>query len=605
MLLVTVAPASVPPYTAPVTPQEQQVSTTWNGAGTPRTASAQHVLPRWHTDGPEENVDYIFLFGEEKKFIVQVATVVGACISLSLVTIAFLWLIMLLILGDWMRALCTHTCICQAAGYLIQMGTEISDFSVLFISIHGATQIFKPPVTVAGRDDRLYKYRRWIYAFILIVPQVFASLPFIGDGKGVGYLSQGAFCTLPIRPIWYRLALAWIPRLLIWFTILGLAVAIYVHVHREFRDFSEAFRRHSTTSTDFLSDTPDGSPTNSEKRRDSSPNISPRRHSLDPGMEQRPTEDPAPVEPVIERPQPTQTGQYSYVDAVTDQYRNNDFGSSVIPLPAPAAPTAGRRNSRVRIEIPTGIAAPDTEVEVNINNTRRKSFSDSLRSWRSTIRETCANPVGHRPSLPISVNSERTDVTGRNSIWQLSAFFNTSRRSSDSAKNTASRARHHTFSSSLRAERKLVRRTSEPIDARMAQKRSNIRRQLRQVFVYPLVYICLWLIPFTALCLAYNPRYARRPPFVLNMLSNFCPCFIGAVNVVVFSWREKPWRYIHNNPSRGFWQSFCFWREDLDDDNFNSEYYRQRRRRSSGADSNKRWNENTYVENKGGTGDGV
>ncbi|KAH7043260.1 G protein-coupled glucose receptor regulating Gpa2-domain-containing protein, partial [Macrophomina phaseolina] len=449
-----------------------------------------------------------------KKFIVQVATVVGACISLSLVTIAFLWfvrmrkrfrhkLIMLLILGDWMRALSyvvfvcvsfthgtisTHTCICQAAGYLIQMGTEISDFSVLFISIHGATQIFKPPVTVAGRDDRLYKYRRWIYAFILIVPQVFASLPFIGDGKGVGYLSQGAFCTLPIRPIWYRLALAWIPRLLIWFTILGLAVAIYVHVHREFRDFSEAFRRHSTTSTDFLSDTPDGSPTNSDKRRDSSPNISPRRHSLDPGMEQQPTEDPAPVEPVIERPQPTQTGQYSYVDA------------------------------------------------------------------------TCANPVGHRPSLPISVNSERTDVTGRNSIWQLSAFFNTSRRSSDSAKNTASRARHHTFSSSLRAERKLVRRTSEPIDARMAQKRSNIRRQLRQVFVYPLVYICLWLIPFTALCLAYNPRYARRPPFVLNMLSNFCPCFIGAVNVVVFSWREKPWRYIHNNPSRGFWQSFCFWR---------------------------------------------
>lgn len=57
---------------------------------------------------------------------------------------------MMLILGDWARSLWfvvfavvsfrrgtieTHTRICQAAGYLIQMGTEISGQTALFLSV--------------------------------------------------------------------------------------------------------------------------------------------------------------------------------------------------------------------------------------------------------------------------------------------------------------------------------------------------------------------------------------------------------------------------------------------------------------------------------------
>ncbi|GME57208.1 glucose receptor git3 [Neofusicoccum parvum] len=156
-----------------------------------------------------------------------------------------------------------------------------------------------------------------------------------------------------------------------------------------------------------------------------------------------------------------------------------------------------------------------------------------------------------------------------------------------------SRSRSRTWSSSTRrASQKLPRRDSvNPMNQPLAQKRAHIRRQLRQVFVYPLVYIVMWLVPFVALCVTYNDRYASRPPFLLNTFSNFCLCFIGAVNAIAFSFREKPWRHIPQNYNRSFWGSFCFWRR-LDEDD---EDYRSHRRRHSSINS-KRWSESTYVD---------
>lgn len=522
---------------------------------------------------------------------------------------------MLLILGDWTRALWylvfaivsfkrgtiyTHTRVCQIAGYLIQMATEISgqalaalsicvrpltraDLSVLFISIHGATQIFKPPVSIAGGDDRLYKYRHWIYAFILLVPQIFASLPF-ADPRGAGYLSQGAFCTLPIRPIWYRLVLAWIPRLCIWFTILGLAIAIYTHVHREFSNFSEAFRHHSTTSTSFLSETLDGSPPMTERRRGSSPDIGLHRPSVDRG-DQAPDVTSASAD-VLTRPRPAHTRQISSVDPIS----TNDTSPNALPLPT-TGPPEGRRNSRVRIEVPASPVGLGPESEPGNPSGKRKSFSESLRSWRGPSKEAYDNQH-NRSSLPNSLYSER-QTPSRNSVL---ALFSSSRRVSDGAKSMSSgrsRIRSRTFSSTSRAERKPSRRVSDPMEAQMRHKRAHIRRQLRQVFVYPLVYICMWLMPFVALCITYNSKLAKRPPFIINTLNNFCLCFIGAVNSIVFSLRERPWRHIEGNPSRRFWSSFCFGcnkDDDLEYDDDSLPSHRQRRHSN-------RWSGSTCVTN--------
>jgi len=75
----------------------------------------------------------------------------------------------------------------------------------------------------------LSRYRIAVIVLWITVPAFMAALAFIHSTKA-GYLSQGAFCTLPIRPFWYRLALAWIPRYLILTFVFVTAVRIYLHV---------------------------------------------------------------------------------------------------------------------------------------------------------------------------------------------------------------------------------------------------------------------------------------------------------------------------------------------------------------------------------------
>ncbi|KAF1993705.1 hypothetical protein P154DRAFT_381170, partial [Amniculicola lignicola CBS 123094] len=157
-------------------------------------------------------------------------------------------LIMLLIFGDLMKAtwlflfamvsivhgtIRTHSSFCQASGFLVHYGTEMN-YAVLVIAVHSAIQVFRPSQTV--RSDGLYPYRYYVYAGALCIPATMAGLAFVNPHWG--YMSQGAFCSLPLRPFWYRLALAWIPRYMIAIIILSLAVAIYTHVGFEFRAFS-------------------------------------------------------------------------------------------------------------------------------------------------------------------------------------------------------------------------------------------------------------------------------------------------------------------------------------------------------------------------------
>ena len=64
-----------------------------------------------------------------------------------------------------------------------------------------------------------------------------ASLAFIDTS--FPYVSSRVFCYLPTRPIWYRLALSWIPRYLIIITILVVYLSIYVHAKLKFEAFEE------------------------------------------------------------------------------------------------------------------------------------------------------------------------------------------------------------------------------------------------------------------------------------------------------------------------------------------------------------------------------
>ena len=69
-------------------------------------------------------------------------------------------------------------------------------------------------------------------------------------------MSQGTYCYLPARPIWYRLALAWVPRYLILSTILSIYLAVYLYTKSKFGDFDAKFTNNSFTSEDATQHSP-------------------------------------------------------------------------------------------------------------------------------------------------------------------------------------------------------------------------------------------------------------------------------------------------------------------------------------------------------------
>ncbi|KAI9649771.1 G protein-coupled receptor gpr1 [Ciborinia camelliae] len=92
----------------------------------------------------------------------------------------------------------------------------------------------------------------------------------------------------------------------------------------------------------------------------------------------------------------------------------------------------------------------------------------------------------------------------------------------------------------------------------MIRTREKIGRQLRFLFIYPLVYLGMWIIPFVFHVLQFNDDLAVNPPFALSILSTIFICVQGAVDCWLFSTREKPWRHIPGTDG-SFFGSLKFW----------------------------------------------
>jgi G protein-coupled receptor GPR1 len=95
-------------------------------------------------------------------------------------------------------------------------------------------------------------------------------------------------------------------------------------------------------------------------------------------------------------------------------------------------------------------------------------------------------------------------------------------------------------------------------DAELLRVRIQIQRQLRFLFIYPLVYIGMWIVPFASHVLQYNDKYAVNPPFELQCATTVFACSQAAIDCWLFSTREKPWRQIPSG-NGGFWESLKFW----------------------------------------------
>jgi hypothetical protein len=337
-----------------------------------------------------------------------------------------------------------------------------SDFAVLCIAVHSALQVFRP--SNALHSDGLYPYRYYVYVGALLIPAAMSALAFINPRWG--YMSQGPYCSLPLRPFWYRLALQWIPRYLITVIILGLAIAIYAHVGFEFRILS--FSVH-----------------------ENKPSISTLTPILSTGNQ----------------------GKGSTIDPEMSQYQvsQSPRGSSAISMIG-----TSRRAS--------GVASVD-------DHTARAS----------SITER-PHPVDHLYMLPeLQVHDTENAANASSVANRKRAPLHNSEKSSEGNASPCTDA------------------PSEHLQRQQAQKRARIHRQLRLMFIYPIVYVLVWLVPFINHCMTYEDRFAAHPVYWLTFVNVICVTSMGAIDCLIFSLRERPWRHIPSSDG-SFTGSFTWWR---------------------------------------------
>ncbi|OWP06462.1 hypothetical protein B2J93_9235 [Marssonina coronariae] len=419
---------------------------------------------------------------------------------------------------------------CQINGFMTALGIEASDFAVLMIAIHSALYIFRP--RSSGSEGGLYPYRRLAYILWIVFPVLMASLAFLNHRHA--YVSEGTYCYLPVRPFWYRLALDWIPRYIIFLIILAIYASIYFYVGYKFKDFERLTNRAPGNDRDSRWSL-EKWPKNSRGRERATVPPTPHLtcHGLLPGARRD-----ALTETVARKP------SVSTMDSYISQ---------------PIFPPPGPHRFMWR-----SFSAPDNPSPTPLSE-------GSLAEEDSFEGPSAPRPLPPTFALPISPpdESDLSEMASRATSWRDNFVhrFSPHNASNDTAAKRsvvdifAVLRRHPDRSSTSTAVSRLRLTNSRGqtvADAELARTRDKIHRQLRFLFIYPLVYIGMWILPFVSHGLQYSDRFAIDPPFAITCCTTISICMQAAVDAWLFSTREKPWRHIPGTDG-GFWVSFKFW----------------------------------------------
>lgn len=488
----------------------------------------------------------------QQRHTIQVMATATSAVSITAAICALYWfcmmrrnfrrdLVLLLVVGDFWKSLwfliyaavtfargpiSTHSAFCQGSGYLLQMGIMMCDVAIFFMSLHMCLQIFPPHNSFLGSDG-LYRIRYGVVVAWIFVPNLSASLAFLNHGStGPAYQAAGAFCTLPVRPFWYRLALSWVPRYLNWIFVMGVAIRIYSHVGKEFRVFGHERDRSSSMSMPGTSSIDRVMHEALEKARrksmvagnfDVEKQVS--NDNVAPDESVAPDETVAPDEISVHRTRSKRSPPESVVSSgrrPSPPDWSGTFGFSGEPLTGPRSTKSQPTSRRGSKQIGQGITAEDFAPPPPLDPNRHRGSITTLGS----VRSSNAPSITFDGAAVLAPIREDKRATGDSS-------------GSSTAHDTA---------------------------AQMAtNRRRAIQRQLRLLFIYPIVYMILWTIPFAYHSMSYSDHFAQHPVYILSALNTFCQCFLGFADVVIFSWREKPWRHIPGSDGT-FMGSFYFWR---------------------------------------------
>ena len=99
------------------------------------------------------------------------------------------------------------------------------------------------------------------------------------------------------------------------------------------------------------------------------------------------------------------------------------------------------------------------------------------------------------------------------------------------------------------------RRQTDSSVQQLQLRRAAVLRQMRNLFIFPVVYFLQWIIPFISHILQSASTDITLALYVFTIMSNVILPSQGFINVVVYAVREKPWRQANSRPLLPF--SIC------------------------------------------------
>ncbi|KAK0667783.1 G protein-coupled glucose receptor regulating Gpa2-domain-containing protein [Cercophora samala] len=480
---------------------------------------------------------------------------------------------------------------CQFSGFALAIGIESSDVAILLIALHSVMYIFRP-------KSGLYPYRHIAYSVFYLFPVSTACLAFI---NGNGFENVGHYCYLRTDNGWSRLALSWVPRYLICASIIGIYAFIYIYIRKRMDDYG---RRSSTSLPHPQGLGGGGEQTNQQpheqRRQLGSPILAlPRMsyHGLIPStpsskrtstsetfnlvktrqmsastvstvrVEDTRNPDPSfaggsPSRPSVSHPrrsiqwnwggfnQATTSPDVS-VDDAHDPLSAVDPG---LPSPPPATLAASPAST-----------APIVEQSPRRATVLSDPYPGSLPNdtfFNRPLASSCPTHPGGGDlestggqHSPCSTGSTKVTNSSKR-ILSLPNIFTMLRRGPS---DRSSSAGDTLMSGGTRMTAQTNTAGNYPAGATylnastlafepaggsdVSKNRDKIRRQLRSLFVYPLVYMIIWTFPFVSHVMGYDDSVKKNDPQWLLILGILSLSVQGMVDCLLFAVREQPWRH--------------------------------------------------------------
>lgn len=427
----------------------------------------------------------------------------------------------------------THSAFCQVSGFLLTTAIEASDIAVLMIAIHSALYILRPQRI--GGQNGLYPYRRIAYGLWFIVPIFLAAVVPL---SGARYVTTGPFCYLPFTPMWYRLGLSWIPRYIIFGIIILVYASLYIYVALRFRRLQRDHRRASTHSS-YVS------------------------HYLQPSSRPMPGQGLPPTPQLLSHglldPSPRRT-----MDGGRRE-RQQSVQSDVSTLKlddSSSNPLSGQTEQDVRQDARPGEriswhwnfdgTSPGGGLTQDVVSPTAVSFSlaGSELSPPPPVRHASTR---HAHTATDQPQQNRLGV-GRpftGPFWRKTADPDESAsNSTPTMRSIICREPPEDARDSMSPPIYITESTDE--DA-LHRSRVKMSRQLHLLFIYPLIYVLAWIVPFVSQLYLLGHDSDSDEPYGLTVASVASLCIGAAVDSCFYSAWEKPWRYYKG----GFWEGLA------------------------------------------------